>query len=117
MPPNTPSNVPSSMPPAEPASWHLASLVIYCQPPVFLATRRQINDLPYAAVHTDDNHAKLVITIEGETTAQLSEYMEHLRLLPGTLSVQMVFHQQDDNQDDSLDDNLKENIQFYNAAS
>ncbi len=93
----------------EPASWHLASLVIYCQPDVFLTTRQQINDLPYAAVHTDDNHAKLVITVEGETTAQLSEYMEHLRLLPGALSVQMVFHQQDDNQDDGL--------QFYNAAS
>ncbi len=100
--------MPSSTP-TEPASWHLASLVIYCQPDTFLEMRQRINQFPYAAVHTDDNHAKLVITIEGETTAQLSEYMEHLRLLPGTLSVQMVFHQQDDAEENDA--------QFYNAVS
>lgn len=76
--------------------WHVASLVVYCQPQQFLALRQQIENMSNAEVHTDDSHAKLVITVEGTSTAQLSEQMDSIRLLEGVLSVQMVFHQQDD---------------------
>ncbi|BFM13921.1 chaperone NapD [Maricurvus nonylphenolicus] len=81
---------------ASPPEWHVASLVVYCQPEQFLQLRQQIEAMPNAEVHTDDNHAKLVVTVEGNSTAELSEHMDTIRLLEGTLSVQMVFHQQDD---------------------
>lgn len=76
--------------------WHIVSLVVYCRPSTLLAIRDSIEAMPQTEIHADDGHAKLVVTIEGADTHQLTAQMDELRLLPGSLSVQMVFHQEDD---------------------
>lgn len=75
--------------------WHIASLVAYCLPENFLTTRQQLQSLSFVDIHADDGIAKLVITIEGQNTAELSQHMDRINAELNLMSLQMVFHQYD----------------------
>ncbi len=85
--------------------WHIVSLVAYCQPEQFTLFKQHLDSLPHAQLHADDNHAKLVITVEAETSWELSERMDHLRDHPALMTLQMVYHQDDSLADDKDNDN------------
>ena len=91
------------------SNWHIVSLVMYCQPGHLATTKQTLLKTPHIEVHTDDGKAKMVITIEGSNTGFLTQQMEELRELPGCLSLQMVFHQEDEQ-------TLAETPEFYNAS-
>lgn len=76
--------------------WQLASLVIHCTPEHFLTARQSLSQYTGAQLHVDDGHAKMVFTLEANSSRQLAETMDAMRLMTGILSVQMVYHQLDD---------------------
>jgi len=90
-----PSVSPDPTPTNLEGDWHIVSLVAYCQPEQFNSFRLHLDSLSYAQLHADDSHAKLVITIEAETSWELSERMDHLRDHPALMTLQMVYHQDD----------------------
>lgn len=94
-------------------NWHIVSLVMYCQPDQLATTKQTLAQMPDIEVHTDDGNAKLVITIEGANTGFLTEQMDGLRDLPGCLSLQMVFHQEDVPPEPTA---TPTNSEFYNAS-
>ncbi|GAA5317635.1 MAG: hypothetical protein AseanaTS_28400 [Candidatus Pelagadaptatus aseana] len=80
---------------SEASEWHIASLVAYCQPERFMAVKQFLDERPHIELHTDDGSAKMILTIEGKSTAELSEQMDELNANPDFMSLQMVFHQHD----------------------
>jgi len=75
--------------------WHIVSLIAYCRPERFTAFKQRLQQQPFTEHHADDEHAKLIITIEASTTSELSQRMDLLRDDPDLLTLQMVYHQDD----------------------
>lgn len=86
---------------ADNREWQLASLVVYCRPEDFQQARESLQEYLGTELHTDDGHAKLILTIEAESSRQLAKTMDAMRLVAGVMSLQMVYHQLDDPEDKS----------------
>lgn len=81
---------------ADAQQWQLASIVVYCRPEHLLSAREALQCHRGAELHADDGAAKLVLTLEAESSRQLAETMDAMRLVNGVMSLQMVYHQLDD---------------------
>ena len=79
----------------ETGQWHIISLVAYCKTEAMANFKQNLEQMPGVELHADDGHAKLILTIEGKSTTELSERMDELQDSNDLLSLQMVFHQQD----------------------
>lgn len=75
--------------------WHIVSLVLYFSPKHFQSTRLLLAQMENIEVHTDDGNAKLVAILEGPSTQFLNDKMAIIQDMPGCLSSQVAFHQED----------------------
>lgn len=75
------------------SEYHIASFIVLTRPEVLQAVSDCLRSLPGTEVHQHDNNGKIIITIEGDTTAHISQITQAIGLLDGVLACNMVFHQ------------------------
>lgn len=78
------------------AEYHIASFIVLVRPDVLPQVRELLETLPGTEVHRQDASGKLIITIEGNSTAHISRTTEAIGLLDGVLACNMVYHQCED---------------------
>lgn len=76
-------------PPSSPET-HICSLVVHCRPDREAGIRAAIAALPGAEIHSSG--AKLVVTLETASDAEVVERMNGISLLDGVLSAALVYH-------------------------
>ncbi|HYD94102.1 MAG TPA: chaperone NapD [Noviherbaspirillum sp.] len=70
---------------------HIAGIVVYTQPAQLESIKSCIAEVPYAEVHAQDAHGKLVVTLETEGTKRTLDTMDAIRALPGVLDTVLVY--------------------------
>ena len=75
--------------------YHIASFIVLARPDALSQVCEQLRTLPGTEVHQHDGNGKIIITIEGDTTAHISQITQAIGLLDGVLACNMVFHQCD----------------------
>lgn len=75
---------------------HISSLVVQVRPDSLLAVRDAITALPGTEIHAESELGKLVVVLDVESAAVLSERMDQIQKLPGVLSASLVFHHVED---------------------
>lgn len=79
--------------------YHIASFIVLVRPDVLQQTRELLTTLPGTEVHQHDPAGKIIITIEGDSTAHISRITQAIGLLDGVLACNMVFHQFEEESD------------------
>ena len=88
--------------------YHIASFIVLARPDALPQVCEQLRTLPGTEVHQHDGNGKIIITIEGDTTAHISQATQIIGLLDGVLACNMVFHQCD-NEASPEDEAIHEN--------
>ena len=73
------------------AELHIASCVARVRPEAMAAAIERIEAVIGCAVSARDAIGKVVIVIEGASTGNLLDQMDHIRTIPGVLNVEMVY--------------------------
>ena len=73
------------------AELHIASCVVRIRPEAMNAAIKPIESIAGSAVEARDAVGKLVIVLEGPSTGALLDQMELIRIIPGVLSIEMVY--------------------------
>lgn len=82
---------------------HISSLVVQAHPSSLLMISGAIAALPGAEVHAQSELGKLVVVLDVESTAALSERMDQIQKMAGVLSASLVFHHVEEASDASRD--------------
>ena len=83
---------PMSQPmPAQPDEVHIASLVVHAAPSRVATVTQAIRALREARVHAVSEAGKVVVTLETDTSAAMTDQIEAMRRLPGVLSAVLVY--------------------------
>jgi len=69
----------------------IAGVVVYTQPAQLGSIKSCIAEVPYAEIHAEDPHGKLIVTLETEGTKRTLDTMDAMRALPGVLDVVLVY--------------------------
>ena len=77
--------------PAQPEEVHIASLVVHAAPSRVATVAQAIRALPEARVHAVSEAGKIVVTVETDTSAAMTDQIEAMRRLPGVLSAVLVY--------------------------
>ncbi len=72
---------------------HISSIVVHVDPTVAARVRAAIDRVDGLETHAASAEGKLIVTIEAPGDAESIALMDEVRLMPGVLSVAMVFHQ------------------------
>jgi nitrate reductase NapD len=70
---------------------HIASLVVHASPARVAAAAEAIRALPDARVHAVSGAGKIVVTLETDSGAVMTDQIEAMRRLPGVLSAVLVY--------------------------
>ena len=73
------------------ADLHIASCVARVRPEAMASAIERIEAVIGCAVSARDAIGKVVIVIEGASTGNLLDQMDHIRTIPGVLNVEMVY--------------------------
>lgn len=73
--------------------YHVASFIVLTRPDVFAQTCALLPTLPGTELHQHDQNGKIIITIEADSTARISEVTNVIGRQDGVLACNMVFHQ------------------------
>ena len=73
------------------AELHIASCVARVRPEAMVSAIERIEAVIGCAVSARDAIGKVVIVIEGASTGNLLDQMDHIRQIPGVLNVEMVY--------------------------
>lgn len=70
---------------------HIASLVVHAAPDRAAAVEQTLQRLHGAEVHARTGHGKLVVTLEAETAAAMSDRVLRIQRIAGVLSAALVY--------------------------
>lgn len=88
------------MPPDATPSFALASAIIQVRPDRLPQVRQRMAAEPGVEIHGEDPRGCLIITLEGEANAPLTEILYRLRDLDGVLAADLVYqHIEEDGSD------------------
>lgn len=73
--------------------YHICSFIVQTRPEHMEEIKNQLVRLPGVELHQQDPKGKVIITLEAESTRQISEITTAIGHLSGVLSCNMVFHQ------------------------
>ena len=73
--------------------YHITSFIVLTRPEVLQRVCNCLRALPGTEVHQHDDNGKIIITIEAESTAHISQTTQAIGLLDGVLACNMVYHQ------------------------
>lgn len=81
---------------------HITSFVVQSQPEFLSATSQRIEAIDGASVHVTHPDGKLVVVMEADSLATVTDWIADISGFPGVLSAVLVYHQIEDT--DRLDD-------------
>lgn len=76
--------------------YHVASFIVLVRPEVLQPVYDLLGTLPGTEIHRHDPAGKIIITIEGDSTAYINRTTQAIGLLDGVLACNMVYHQCED---------------------
>jgi nitrate reductase NapD len=75
---------------------NISGILVRAYPEKITSVCHALGDLEGVEVHASNEVGKIVVTIEQESNAEMSNMLLSLQNLPGVLSASMVYHQFDD---------------------
>lgn len=75
---------------------NISGILVQAYPENLTSVCRALSDMEGVEVHASNDAGKIVVTIEKESNAAMSDMLLSLQNLPGVLAASMVYHQFDD---------------------
>ena len=75
------------------AEYHITSFIVLTRPELLHPTCDFLRALPGTEVHQHDDNGKIIITIEADSTAGISQVTRAISVRSGVLACNMVYHQ------------------------
>jgi nitrate reductase NapD len=75
---------------------NISGILVQAYPENIRSVCRALSDMEGVEVHASNDDGKIVVTIEQEGNAGMSDMLLSLQNLPGVLAASMVYHQFDD---------------------
>jgi nitrate reductase NapD len=78
---------------------NISSSIVHARPGAALAVRQALGAIDGVEVHAEDDHGRLIVTIETDDDRSTADTFEAIGRLPGVLTVAMVYHRTESNPD------------------
>ena len=75
---------------------NISGILVQAHPENITSVCDALVDMEGVEVHASNEAGKIVVTIEQENNAQMSDMLLSLQNIPGVLAASMVYHQFDD---------------------